>query len=110
MTSGKALVDKKRWSFSRAPFFSSYISPTWYETHPSAPTWNYTAVHVYGVPHIIEDETVTRLILRELVHNHEQGRQPEWTMDFPEDYLRDDASGDCGDSSFRLSGWKGSSN
>src|SRR5258707_9000123 len=32
----------------------AYISPTWYETHPSVPTWNYTVVHVYGVPHIID--------------------------------------------------------
>src|SRR5258707_9890039 len=26
----------------------AYISPSWYETHPSVPTWNYAAAHVYG--------------------------------------------------------------
>src|ERR1700691_3076112 len=27
----------------------AYVSPTWYETTaPAVPTWNYTAVHVYG--------------------------------------------------------------
>lgn len=26
----------------------SYISPSWYAKGPGVPTWNYTAVHVYG--------------------------------------------------------------
>ncbi len=66
----------------------AYISPTWYEAHPSVPTWNYTAVHVYGVPQIVEDDAAVRRLLRQLVENHERGRQPEWPMDLPEDYLQ----------------------
>jgi transcriptional regulator len=66
----------------------AYISPSWYETHPSVPTWNYTAVHVYGVPQIVEDEGEMRGMLGELVKNHEGGRSPEWVMDLPEDYLQ----------------------
>lgn len=31
----------------------AYISPTLYEKHESVPTWNYIAVHAYGVPQII---------------------------------------------------------
>lgn len=27
----------------------SYISPTWYSSAPAVPTWNYAAVHCYGV-------------------------------------------------------------
>src|SRR5262249_52987630 len=65
----------------------AYISPTWYLTHPSVPTWNYTAVHVYGVPPVVDDAIFVRKMLRELVETHEHGRQPEWTMDLPEDYL-----------------------
>ncbi len=65
----------------------AYISPTWYETHPSVPTWNYAAVHVYGAPQIVDDEALTRPILRALVQNHEHGRNPEWTMALPEDYF-----------------------
>lgn len=65
----------------------AYISPTWYETYPSVPTWNYTTVHVYGVPVIIDDENAVRLTLHELVKNHEHGRNPEWQMQLPEDYL-----------------------
>src|SRR5450432_2727743 len=66
----------------------AYISPTWYATHPSVPTWNYTAVHVYGVPKIVENEREMRVMLGGLVKNHEGGRLPEWTMDLPEDYLQ----------------------
>ncbi len=66
----------------------AYISPSWYETHPSVPTWNYTAVHVYGVPKIVDDEGEMRGMLRELVENHERGRSPEWQMNLPEDYLK----------------------
>ena len=31
----------------------AYISPTLYEKHESVPTWNYIAVHAYGIPKII---------------------------------------------------------
>jgi transcriptional regulator len=27
----------------------AYVSPTWYASGPAVPTWNYGAVHVYGV-------------------------------------------------------------
>ena len=66
----------------------AYISPSWYEAHPSVPTWNYAAVHVYGVPRIADDEAFLRRMLHELVVQHERGRNPEWTMDLPEDYLQ----------------------
>jgi transcriptional regulator len=31
----------------------AYISPTLYEKHESVPTWNYIAVHAYGIPQVI---------------------------------------------------------
>lgn len=33
-----------------------YISASWYETNQSVPTWNYVAVHVYGIIEIVEKE------------------------------------------------------
>ena len=66
----------------------AYISPTWYEVHPSVPTWNYTAVHVCGAPRIVADDALLRQMLRDLVEQHERGRNPEWKMELPEDYLR----------------------
>ena len=28
----------------------AYVSPRWYEDEERVPTWNYAAVHAYGVP------------------------------------------------------------
>src|SRR5437879_1488408 len=34
----------------------AYVSPSWYETKPAVPTWNYVAVHAYGRPRLLESE------------------------------------------------------
>jgi len=65
-----------------------YVSPSWYEAHPSVPTWNYLAVHAYGFPHVIEDTERIRAILRTLVAKNEAGFDEPWPMDLPDDYLR----------------------
>ena len=31
----------------------AYVSPRWYEEQERVPTWNYAAVHAYGVPNLI---------------------------------------------------------
>ena len=31
-----------------------YISPSWYTSKPAVPTWNYTAVHAYGVASLLD--------------------------------------------------------
>lgn len=62
----------------------SYISPTWYEKHPSVPTWNYMTVHAYGRVQIVEEPAVVKSLLHNLVVQYEQ----QWKMDeLPEDYL-----------------------
>jgi transcriptional regulator len=33
----------------------AYVSPAWYDISPAVPTWNYAAVHVYGVARALED-------------------------------------------------------
>ena len=41
-----------------------YISPLWYTHAPAVPTWNYTAVHVYGKPKLItEAEALAKILL-----------------------------------------------
>ncbi|WP_339724343.1 FMN-binding negative transcriptional regulator [uncultured Paraglaciecola sp.] len=38
----------------------AYISPSWYMSTPAVPTWNYTAVHAYGVVTLLNaQETLT---------------------------------------------------
>ena len=65
----------------------AYISPSWYETHPSVPTWNYAVVHAYGVPRVVEDHATLRHILETLVDTHEAAFAQPWRMDLPHDYL-----------------------
>jgi transcriptional regulator len=66
----------------------AYVSPSWYETYPAVPTWNYATVHAYGVPRVIHDDAVVRETLRALVDTYESGSESPWTMDLPEEYLR----------------------
>ena len=47
----------------------SYISSSWY-TDEEVPTWNYTAVHIYGTVKIIEGEAVI-ISLKKLVDKYE---------------------------------------
>lgn len=63
-----------------------YISPAWYEQHPSVPTWNYAVVHAYGVPRLLEDSALIPL-LQAVVTQYEGGREDAWKLDLPEDYL-----------------------
>jgi transcriptional regulator len=58
----------------------SYISPTWYAKAENVPTWNYTAVHAYGVPKI-SDQAATIALLKDLVRNHEKPFEPPWDFD-----------------------------
>src|SRR5882672_7202030 len=58
----------------------AYISPSWYENHPSVPTWNYAAVHVYGRARLINDATQLRDMVGHLVDRYEAGRPAPWSM------------------------------
>jgi transcriptional regulator len=65
----------------------AYISPSWYLTHPSVPTWNYLAVHAYGRPKPIEDASGLRALLTRLVAQHE-AKDSNWRMEaLPESFL-----------------------
>ena len=67
----------------------AYISPSLYgQPEISVPTWNYTAVHVYGRPAIIDDPAeVVKLLLR-LVHVYESARETPWTFDPASPYVQ----------------------
>jgi transcriptional regulator len=65
-----------------------YVSPSWYTTAPAVPTWNYAAVHVYGVPRLMEADARLLDLLARLVDRYESGRERPWAMDLPADYQR----------------------
>lgn len=56
----------------------SYISPRWYEEQERVPTWNYTAVHAYGVPKIISERKAKFESQRRLI----ESLDPEWLPKF----------------------------
>ncbi|KEP74938.1 transcriptional regulator [Microbacterium sp. SUBG005] len=47
---------------------SGYVSPSWYDTSPAVPTWNFVVAHLYGVPEILSDDdnlaVLDRLVTR----------------------------------------------
>ena len=56
----------------------AYVSPRWYEETERVPTWNYAAVHAYGLPKIIDDKTAKRASQRRLV----AAMDPQWLPKF----------------------------
>ena len=47
----------------------AYVSPRWYEEKERVPTWNYAAVHAYGIPKIISDRKEKHESQRRLVES-----------------------------------------
>jgi transcriptional regulator len=64
----------------------AYVSPSWYETVPAVPTWNYVAVHVYGVARIVEDDAVVEALLQEMITHYEAALPEPWSGELPAEY------------------------
>jgi transcriptional regulator len=91
----------------------AYISPTWYD-HPNVPTWNYQAVHCYGVVSVTSEAEELGAALRMLSEHYEPSTSPPPRFDFdamPSDLRTADLKGIVGfwmrvarvDASFKLS-------
>ena len=65
----------------------AYISPSWYETDQTVPTWNYVAVHVYGKLERLEDESETIHSLSTLVKKYERSNSP-YSLDEVEERIQ----------------------
>jgi transcriptional regulator len=66
----------------------AYVSPTWYATQPSVPTWNYAVVHAYGTAEAIADPAAMNDLLDRLTRTYEAGREPAWRLaEQPERYI-----------------------
>ena len=61
----------------------AYVSPRWYEEKERVPTWNYAAVHAYGVPSLIKEREKKHASQRRLI----EGLDPQWLPKF--DALRE---------------------
>lgn len=56
----------------------AYITPRWYDEKERVPTWNYAAVHAYGVPKIVQDPLAKLASQRRLVSLLD----PQWLPSF----------------------------
>lgn len=45
-----------------------YVSPSWYDTSPAVPTWNFAVAHLYGTPEILTDEENLEVLERLVEH------------------------------------------
>jgi transcriptional regulator len=57
-----------------------YISPTWYEKHPSVPTWNYAVVHAHGAARLVDAAALERTLGRLSAH-YESGNPAPWRIE-----------------------------
>jgi transcriptional regulator len=62
----------------------AYISPSNYEK-PDVPTWNYVAVHAYGVPREVTGRDAQLALLADLIGHYESAFQAQWD-EMPEAY------------------------
>jgi transcriptional regulator len=56
----------------------AYVSPRWYEERERVPTWNYAAVHAYGIPRMVEKPAEKHASQRRLV----AALDPQWLPTF----------------------------
>lgn len=66
----------------------AYISPAWYEAANVVPTWNYVAVHAYGVLRLDDNRSRRLEIVRRYVDVYEAAREQPWSLDdAPSDFV-----------------------
>lgn len=61
--------------------YHAYISPNWYVSRPAVPTWNYAAVHAYGVPRVIDNPLTVRILLKRMVAIFDTNPERAWPND-----------------------------
>lgn len=67
-----------------------YISPRWYRSFPAepqVPTWNYEAVHAYGVPRIMDDPVRTVELLERTIRAYEPADSSYSAVSQPGDFV-----------------------
>ena len=57
----------------------AYISPNWYTSPNLVPTWNYTAVHAYGTPQILAEDTDALKVVERLADTFESSLPEPWS-------------------------------
>lgn len=79
----------------------AYITPSWYaamrEHGKVVPTWNYTAVHAYGIPEFFADPAQLLEAVTRLTDVHERPRREPWSVtDAPAAFIEGQLKGIVG--------------
>jgi transcriptional regulator len=64
-----------------------YVSPSWYQSAPAVPTWNYVAVHAHGRPTSVEDRARARAMLGAQVNNFEAALAKPWRLSDADEFV-----------------------
>lgn len=78
------------------PGAHKYISPTWYESDQTVPTWNYISVHVYGNIEITNDKDVKIKLVKDLVKYFEGENSSYSTENLKQSYFEGQINGIVG--------------
>jgi transcriptional regulator len=65
---------------------NTHVSPSWYGTHPRAPTWLYVSIHVRGKVQTVHDRASMREIVVRLSREMEPDGSP-WSIDTVDEYV-----------------------
>lgn len=75
------------------PGAHKYISPVWYETNQTVPTWNYISVHVYGSLEVLDDRESRIRVVKDTVKYFEGDESKYNTDDLKESYFEGQIKG-----------------
>jgi len=64
----------------------AYISPSWYVMQHTVPTWNYAAVHVYGIPELLS-ESALQTVVEDTTTKYESGMSQPWKIPLSADEM-----------------------
>jgi transcriptional regulator len=66
----------------------AFVSPSWYDNQKTFPTWNYTAIHAYGIPALNHDPEALRKLLERVIAKYDTPLGGAWRFsDMPEEMI-----------------------
>ena len=73
----------------------TYVSSSWYN-HENVPTWNYTAVHIYGKASILEEEELYEQLGKMMKKYEANSSKPKVFEKIPQELIRTEMKGIVG--------------
>ncbi len=73
----------------------TYVSSSWYN-HENVPTWNYTAVHIYGKASILEEEELYEQLGKMMKKYEASSSKPKVFEKIPQELIRTEMKGIVG--------------